>query len=645
MSDFILAENSARLLSIIRKRDYTSLLFLAESMEVSTRTIQNYIRQINQELKGMAKVENVRGKGYRLSIIDKYKFEHLLEKIEQNHTLIDSSKRRIGLIIDLLINGEKSYTLDEMAFELNLGRTTLVTELRKASMSLATYNLKIFGKPNTGMQLSYEEMDLRFFIIENIFDILYGAYPLDCDVVENIANVANRYDLESNTKKKLLEFIVVMLDRLSKNHALKYVKKDHYSLIHQHDLNIAKDISSIIERSLPIKIPEEEVLFISIPIAGRRTPTNNRTMTAIQVTDEVKNLLNKIVEEIGFKQEAIEQNEAFFVDLQYHLTFMLNRLMFGLRINNPMLKDIRDRFPVAFKMAKVAGQVISREYSIAVSDEELAYLAFYFEVFISQSDSKVNRFKRAAVICGTGRGTARIIKIQLEEVLHPATQLDIFSEIDVRREGLNSYDIIFTTVHLSIKVDKPVVQINEIFDAHHLKKKVEEIAYMQSFNLEAADGENSLLYHLITEDRFFVLDSSISYEANLNYMVEDLIQKGYLDNGFKNRLQARAEKGSMVFDQFIALPHTLNNNSDQLEVALGVLPNKIKADNKEVKLIFLLGLPNLKAQLEDYEQQLVNVYDEIVRISNDRQLVDKISQSTNYEKAIQLLKHVSRFNV
>lgn len=644
MSDFIIRENSVRLLKIISKRDYTPPLFLSESLEVSMRTIQNYMKQVNQDLKGIAKIENVKGKGYRLIIQEKQEFERLLEKIQQNKIPVDSSKRRIASIINLLINGEKNYTLDEMAFELNLGRTTLVTELKKASLSLATYNLKISGKPNKGMQLHYQEMDLRFFIIENIFDDLYGSYPLDHDVVENIIHVTDRYDLESSTKNKVIAFVVVMLDRLTKNHALKDIGKNYLKRIHQHDLSIAKEISSIIESSLPIKITEEEMFFISIPIAGRRTPTNNRTMNEMQITEEVNSLLNKILEQIGFKQEVIKQNETFFIDLQYHLTFMLNRLMFGLRINNPMLKDVKNRFPVAFKMAKIAGQVITQEYSIAISDDELAYLAFYFEVFISQNDFKEKRFKKAAVVCGTGRGTARIIRSQLEKVLHPDTQLDVLSEIGLTNEQVSSYDLIFTTVCLPMKVKKPTIKINEIFDAHHLKKKVEEIAYMQSFNLETTDEANSLLYHLITGDKFFVLDSSKSYEANLKYMVEALIRRGYLDEGFAERLQARSEKGSMVFDQFIALPHTLNNDSNQLQIALGVFQKQVKADNKEVKLIFLLGLPNLETEVEDYEQQLVHVYDEIVRISNNRQLVNRLSQSTNYEQANLLLKHVSRFN-
>lgn len=643
MSDFILNENGIRILKIAMRRDYTSLEFFSEALGVSTRTIRNYIKQINGELQNIAVLENKRGRGYRLSIKSKSQFGQLMEKVIQSKDKFDSPKRRIALIIDCLINSHKTYTLDELAFKLNISRTTLINELKKASVSLATYNLKIYGKPNKGMKLSYQEQDLRFFILENIYDVLYPSCPLDKDVTHEIEAIAAHHDLEFSTKKKLFEFIVVMLDRLLKKHPIKILKDTHLQLLKSNDLKIAREICSMIERRLPVKIPKEEVIFISIPIAGRRTPANNRTMADIQITDQTKRLLVKILEEIGFKSEIIKENPSFFLDFQYHLTFMLNRLMFGLKLNNPMLIDVKEKFPVAFKMAKIAGKVIEREYSLDVSENELGYIAFYFEVFISQKDYKVKFFRTAAVICGTGRGTAKLIKHQLQRILSERTHLDILSETSITRNQLLNYDIVFSTVSLPFKTDNPVIQINEIFDENWLSRKVEEVAYMQSFKLEAKDN-NSLLYHLITKEKFFILNSSVSYYKNLYFMVDQLVKKDYLDKGFKKRLQAREKKGSMVFDHFIALPHTFNQGADNLEVALGVFPNEIIEDGKEIKLIFLLGIPEQQAKADTNEQQLINVYDEIIRIANNEKLIKQLSCSSSYQKTIQLLKNVSKFN-
>lgn len=48
-----------------------------------------------------------------------------------------------------------------------------------------------------------------------------------------------------------------------------------------------------------------------------------------------------ILERVGFEQDIIFENNDFFEDLQYHLTFMLTRLVFGVKINNPLLTDVK----------------------------------------------------------------------------------------------------------------------------------------------------------------------------------------------------------------------------------------------------------------------------------------------------------------
>ena len=89
-----------------------------------------------------------------------------------------------------------------------------------------------------------------------------------------------------------------------------------------------------------------------------------------------------------------------YTDLQYHLTFMINRLMFGLRIKNPLLDEVKTKYPLAFKMAQIAGQVIENEYDFETSEDELGFLAFYFGVFISNTNVKVKTIERQPLSVG-----------------------------------------------------------------------------------------------------------------------------------------------------------------------------------------------------------------------------------------------------
>ncbi|KKI92373.1 transcriptional antiterminator BglG [Bacillus sp. SA1-12] len=635
MSDLLMDEKVFKIVEIAHKQPYCSLDYFAESLGVSTRTIRNYIKQINDDLTDVAALVKEKGKGYRLDIVDEQMFQLLIEKNRSENDLLDTPKRRIAFIIERLISSEEVYTLDDLAYEMNIGRTTLVNELKKASVSFETYNLKVQGKQNMGMTLSGKELDLRLFILDNIFDVLYKSYPLDEDISEELFKIFYKYDLESTTQTRLMEFIVIMLDRLLKGHPIEEIQHKHRQLLNTQDYQIAQEIVKALERQLPINIPEPELLFITIPIAGRRTPTNNRTMADITITDDVKQLLEQIVEQLGFHKEIINENKQLFVDLQYHLTFMLNRLLFGLRLKNPLLVDVKRKYPVAYKMAEMAGQVIESKFGVNVNEDELGYLAFYFGVFITLSDDKVKRFQKVAVVCGTGRGTAKLIAIQLERILNKEATIDLYSDMDVKEEVLNEYDLVFSTVKLTFEITKPFIMINEIFDEINVKREIEKTLYKQKNKLKNQSVNLSVVAELVTEEKFFILDSSKDYHENVMHMVDSLVKKGYLDHGFKDRLKERENKGSMVFDNYISLPHTFNKLSDEIELALGIFPDTVIADGKELKLIFLLGLP--EQQTDQSEYLIVKIYDEIIRIANDKQLIEKMSALNKYSDITHLL--------
>lgn len=631
-----------RILKVIEKlkrKNCCSLDYLAETIGVSTRTIRNYIKQLNNDLEGIAIIVFEKGKGYLLKIEDEQRFEEIVEKIGLGIGNLDSPQRRIAYIIDRLVNSDKTYTLDELAFEMNLGRTTLVNELKKAMVSLETYHIMIHGKQNNGLYLRGNELDLRFFILENVYDYLYSTYPLDEDIKDEVLRTASKYDLESTTQERLMKFIIVMLDRLLKNYPLKDIHEKYYKLLDTKDYRIALEVIRAIENKLPVSIPDLEKLFITLPIAGRRTPTNNRTMAEISITEDIKNLLYKIIEQVGFDKKVISDHEIFFMDLQYHLTFMINRLMFNLRLKNPLLADVKEKYPVAFKMAEIAGQVIQNEYGLKVSEDELGYIAFYFGVFIAQNDVRVKRLRQVAVICGTGRGTAKLVAMQLQRVLNQNTEIDLFSETEITKDLLSHYDIVFSTVRLAIKIDSPLIMINEIFDENSVSRQIEKVAYLQKFNLEDAGNHNSIVKLLTNTEKFFILNNQKSYLENVNDMIDSLIKKDYLDDGFKERLKKRQEKGSMVFDQYIALPHTVNYKSNKIELSIGIFPEKMMADGREIKLVFLLGIPK---ETDNDASLLVKIYDEIIRLAADKKMIDILTSSKSYEELARYLEQVSR---
>ncbi|MFT8319837.1 MAG: PRD domain-containing protein [Bacillus sp. (in: firmicutes)] len=639
MYEINLDDRVIQIIELTRKKMYSSLEYIATTLGVSTRTIRNDIRQLNDDLKEIAAINNEKGKGFSLQVFNQQVFEDLLIQLKTNtNTTYDNSQKRLASIIDKLITSDEPIILDELAYSMNISRTTLVNELKKAALALQTYSLSIKGKQNNGMYLTGEELHLRFFILDHIFNYLYDEYPLDKDVSHALMEVMYEYDFESNTQTRLMQTIIVMLDRLLKNKSLKTMDNKYKKLQHSKDYQIAKKLVEVIQLRLPISIPDSEILFLAIPIAGRRTPTNNRTIADITITEDIKALIDAIMEQLGFDKEIMKQNISFFTDLQYHLTFMLNRLMFGTHLKNPLLGDVKEKYPLAFKMAEVAGQVIQKRYCVSVSEDELGYLAFYFCIFIDDHEGKNKRFQKVAVICGTGRGTSKLISMQLQKVLHHNTKIDVISEEECTTKLLESYDLVFTTILLPFEIESPLIRIHEIFNEQMVAQQVEKASYLKKFNLKDTESHYSILKRLIDKDKFFLLDSHKNYHENLEMMVNHLTLLGYVDEKFLERLVEREKKGTMLFDQAIALPHTINYQSNSIQLALGVFLENIIEGNKSVKLIFLLGLP----KQTDYDASLlVKIYDEIIHLASRQEIVNKLTEARSYEEISRCLEQVN----
>ena len=88
----------------------------------------------------------------------------------------------------------------------------------------------------------------------------------------------------------------------------------------------------------------------------------------------------------------------------------------------------------------------------------------------------------------------------------------------------------------------------------------------------------------------------------------------------------------MVFDT-IAIPHTVQYASDKLVLAIGVFQEPIVHQQHHVRVIFLLALPEQSKQ----EELLIRVYDEIMHITQDTTLLEKIANAKDFQALLHAL--------
>lgn len=623
----------ANILFLFRNTGTISVNVMAAKLNVSERTIRNDIKQLEQILKSCAVIEGTQGK-YSLRIFDYDNFKEIFDEMTEADDFLNSSQNRMDYMFGKLMRADLPVLTDDLAYEMSIGRTTMIADLKKLRAELEPYHITIEGKTSKGLIMLGAEPEIRQYVIANNYEQIYKDYPLDEEIDLLIARTFRKKRLDRKVEVEFRQFIILMLDRFLTGHYIGTLSGRYYNLTAKPEFAIVSELIDQIGKILHTEFPVEEKLFALLPIIGMRTPADIVKMHTVELDEKVRSLLYKILEQIQEETTLELELGDFEEEFLYHLMFMINRLRFHVQLQNPMMEDLVEKYPLAYQISGIAGKVIEKEYGLKVPEDERGYLATYFGVFLAESKSKSEKIFKIAVVCGPGRVTARLIEVQLRKILDSTSEITQLSGDNVNTNVLNTYDLVLTTVKIRCKCDRPVIRISEIFNEQELRRKIEKVRYWDQLHVSTFDSNWFVMTDLLDKNRFFVLDDAANYSEGITEMVLSLTEDGLLDEDFLDRLMEREKKGSMVFDHSIALPHCVQYATDKLVLAIGAFSKPRKYNRQEISVIFLLGLPE---HIHSDDDLLIRIYDEIISISQDEALLKKIASADSYTALLRVL--------
>lgn len=617
------------ILKNIEMQSVCSIEKIAGKLNVSAKTIRNDIKELNYLLGGYALISMNKGE-CKLIVFDQRGFLEIRNKIFQEKDFFNSPQTRMAYLFWQLMNAKEPYLTDDLSEEMKVGRTTAISDLNKLRKIIDKYQLKIKGKANTGLRLIGDELHIRLFILENIYEQLYLNFPLGSEVREKLTGFQEKFSLDALGFGFFYRFFVVMIQRIESGHVIKNLEEKYMDLYQNQAYAIVDEFLNVIEKVKGYRIPKEERIFLCIPIAGMRTPANTQEIERkISVSEDIADMIIEMLDRIHTELNVTVIANELFDDFVYHIFFMINRLKYGLHIHNPMIDDFKNQYSVAYKMAEIGKEVIEKREGITITEDEMAFLAAYFGVFLIEQEPEEKRC-RIAIVCGSGKIIGRLIENQLKKIFDVEPEFEFFYNGNFAEHKKDTFDYIVTTTELDLDTKTPVIFMDEVFDREYIQKKFENIKYLSDAGRNIRRGIDSLFMNLLDEKRFFLLDPEHTYDENVRLMAETLTKQGELDEGFADRVEKREQYSTMILNQHIAFPHTKNLLS-KLTLALGVYPSPSQEEGCEnVELVILLGIPET---MED-DTVLVRLYDEILTIGKDVGVIDKIRSMKSYKELL-----------
>ncbi len=605
----------AQILEIMELRRTARPESLADKLKVGAKTIKNDMKELNRLLEGSALVEYVSGR-YALFILDERTFREKKQTVYSQNDYMNSPSKRYGYILNRLMHEEGAVLIDDLADEICVGRTTINGDLKKLREMLESYQVGIVGRTNTGIRLEGDELSIRLLVLEQMYDRVFESFLLDDDLESMVNEYCQEYGLDYMTTQYFMRSYTVMIDRVLNDHPLNSLQEKYHELEQTTAYRFAEKIVMRTMEMFQVRIPMEEILFLSLPIAGMRTPMNREDKQVLEISEEVAELVVKILNRIAYDMNFHISPTDLLDDFVYHINFMLNRLKYRFYIRNYALAEIRERYPLAYKMAEVAKKVIEEQTSFAVTDDELGFLASYFSLFLEEQHYKNRKVFRVGIVCAQGAISGKLIQVRLEKMMSDQTEFELLSEKEA--EDREDFDLLISTSRNYESDAVPVICLGEFFDEVEVLRQIERLKYMGNLEVSMKTGIHSLIATILEPEHFYVLGPAPSYLEAVLYMIDCLTEEGALEADFKEAFLKREKKSTMLFDERIGFPH-LQYPGEKIVLAVGAADRT----GSGVQFILLLALPK-NSELND--DILIHIYNELLVISSDETLTEEIAK-------------------
>lgn len=617
---------------------------LSQALGVSTKTIQNDIRELNDLMRPYgAEIESRRGNGYKLRIEDKENFRRFRQEFypSASSRIPSTQEERITYILTKLLTGKSYIKLEELAKDLYVSKSTVHLLMKEVSEILQPYRLTIERRPYHGIRVTGDELSLRSCISQYLLPrdvhvpLLEKEYEwegisdlhLIRDTVLKYIEQTNVYlsDLELDN---LVIHIAIAIRRIKEQHYIESFQLDLQEIAETREYEIAEHIIGYLEKVLQISFPKEEIFYVTIHLLGTSMTTRGLGSLQEVLGEPVHSILEEILQTVSHRMgRNFKQDRELKFGLGLHIKAVMNRMKYGLNIRNPLLSEIKTSYPYAFELALTASDILSRHLGTPIHEDETGYLAIHFGVALNRSQDAKPR-KRCLLVCASGLGSAQLLKNKVHETFKDEIEIvGVIGYYQLSGEEIarQNIDLVVSTVHIPLSLPVPVIKVHSIFDQQDVK------AIREGLSIEIRNEVKPY----IREDMIFLQHKFSSKEEVIRFLCDQAKQAGLVPEGFYNAVIEREKVSSTAWGHSVAIPHPIRPLSDQTFIAFCTLKKPIPWKDQQVQLIALLSVK------QGNVQDLQMLYDLLYNLMNHVGTVHHLVRAENVRNFVNILLKTS----
>ena len=630
-------------LKILKEQNgYKPASFFAKWLSVSTKTIYSDINSLHNLLKDSGLTLDSSPRNGIKVLGDRRILQNLIKEVsyENREDKFSPTNRRYAIIKMILLQDEK-LNLDDLSNEFIVSKTSLYQDLGVINKVFESQNAKL-KVTNNGIVTTGLEIDLQKSIKNYIFEdskddsLLELKYRLDVlfdkKYIDQIFNLLLEDYSELTNEvsvyymKSMIVTLLIQVTRLSLDYHVESEETFLFNNIRYMETYIvAKSIVEILSRYLSIYFNDLDIEYLCRQLFAHRV-TNSLKANNNEYADLVKEII-----EVMSRVEKVDlsSDERLYNSLIYHVPAMIVRLKKGIKITNPLLESIKEQYSELFSIVWYTLSLIESRYNVMLNDDEVSLILIYFQIALDN----ISEANNILIVCPYGVSSSQLILSKVKKILPAKDNIEL-SKIDkLYTNDLSNIDLIISSVNLD-KINVPFVKVSpvitnedyvNIMDAYskHIIFKEEIIKELNSFSAPS-------LSKLIDPTLIKINMSYQSKEECLSKMIEELENRNYINEKFKDSIFNREKAGVTCMDSGVALPHADPSTIITPSVSILTLKKPVDWGGNLVSLVIMVCLN------ENNIEMFKPVINEIYKIITKKEYIDQIIKINDVDSMVDL---------
>ncbi len=586
---------------------------LAQRFNVSVRTIQNDMKNINYEFlkNDLPPILNQYKKGmvFQYSNKEKNKIESLI--LKRDSQLLLPEERADLLYFYFLFNTEYT-TISEISENLNVSRNTILNDLKKIRESLTGIPVYLNSNSRYGIILEGDEIAIREYAVktflknsdaESLADVKKYHRASICnyyeerktleetklifELVQGLAVSLKKY-FSGNSFLMIISCIELAIERIKRNKFVLVSSVQMESICCTEEFRAMNHLMKTISMSLSINIPITEIVYLTFrlfcsDVVNTKCLSINDNYAEIQIA--VCGFIQKVSDLLELD---LSHDTALYHDLVYHMQPAIYRMKYNIHQKNPLIDEIHTKYQHVYDAVAKSVSDIEDMTDTVLTENEIGYLTIHIIAMIEKQRNRSESVPNVLIVCESGIGTSNLLATRLT-TLFDVNVVDTIALYELEN-ALRNYNVnyIVTTLNLQ-NTDKLTIKVNPFINEND-QKKLEKYFRPQSRKhvIDVQDFLEIIGDHCDIRDQENLLKSiSEKYSISFNLktrkekelMLKDVINKAMIEIDYhamdwEDSVRKAGElllKGNCIEQEYIeSMVNTVKSMGSYIVISKGI---------------------------------------------------------------------------